>query len=208
MSLASPRTRTSLYGLAAVLAAVELFVGWQAIHPHVSDIYRSYYIDQSTTCLDQPVPGDYAFGTEVPFVSGSETLIKPLRVCGWEGPAGDGLHAVGESARLRFALPAGVGNLSLMLQLVAVDFAKGAGQPVTVVVNGKVLDTLTVHTTTPQRFTITIPDDVLAADNLLNVELKFPQAIRVDPNDSATRKRSIKLSAASVTTGQDAGYDF
>lgn len=198
-ALTNPVTRTALYGAAVLLAGFELFTAWQAIHPHVPDTYRAYFIDQSTTCLDQPVTGDYDFGTLVSFRSGGEKQMKPLRVCGFEGPVGNGLHAVGESSRLRFKLPPDARGLSLMLEMAAVDFAKSGDQPVNVVVNGQSVGTAEVHTGTEQRFSFAIPDAALTPDHLLEVEMKYPQAIRVDPQDSNTRKRSIKLTAGSVT---------
>ena len=197
LSLQSPTGRTALNGAAALVAAVELFAAWQAIHPNVPDTYRAYFIDRTTTCLDQPVSGHYAFGTEISFSSGGN-LIKPVRVCGWEGPVGNGLHAVGESSRLRFALPADAANLKLMVELSAVDFAKD-GMPVVVVANGTMLGTVDVMPGDPQRFTLPIPETALAANQLLEVEFKYPEAILIDPQDSNTRKRSIKLTAGSVT---------
>jgi hypothetical protein len=189
---------TRFYYVAATLVvAFELFAGWQALHPEVPANYRAYYIDQMTTCLDQPVSGDYAFGSEISFRSGSEKLVKPLKVCGWEGPVGDGLHAVGESSRLRFALPASVYRLRLMLEMVAVDKAQASGQPVTVVANGISLGTVRVQAGTPQRFSFEVPDTAIG--QALDVELRFPEAIRMNPQDSSTRKRSIKLTAGSVT---------
>ena len=196
--LANPATRTALYGAAVLLAGFELFTAWQAIHPHVPDTYRAYFIDQTTTCLDQPVTGDYAFGTLVSFRSGGEKQMKPLRVCGFEGPVGNGLHAVGESSRLRFKLPADARGLSLMLEMSAVDFAK-SGQRVNVVANGQSLGIADVQTGPEQRFSFAVPDTALVANHLLEVELKYPEAVRVDPQDSNTRKRSIKLTAGSVT---------
>jgi hypothetical protein len=44
-----------------------------------------------------------------------------------------------------------------------------------------------------------VPDTALGTDHQLDVELKFPTAVKVDPQDSNTRKRSIKLTAGSVT---------
>lgn len=197
-TLANPASRTALYGVAALLAAFELFTAWQAIHPHVAASYRAYFIDQTTTCLDQPVSGDYAFGTLVSFRSGGEKQSKPVRVCGFEGPVGNGLHAVGESSRLRFRLPTDATGLTLMLELSAVDFAKAA-QPVNVVVNGQSLGTVAVQPGPEQRFSFAVPDAALKPDHLLEVEMKYPQAIRISPQDSNTRKRSIKLTAGSVT---------
>ncbi|HEX4297915.1 MAG TPA: hypothetical protein VHZ56_07815 [Devosia sp.] len=204
----SPVAGTSLYTLAVVLAAFELFVAWQAFHPNVSATYRSYYIDETTTCLDQPVAGTYRFGTTVSFRSGNEPAIKPIRVCGWEGPAGDGLHSVGESSRLRFALPAGADKLSLTVELVAVDFAKGGAQPVDIVVNGRTLARLDVHAGTPQSFTLDVPDALLQPGKPLDVELQYPEAIRVGADDPNTRKRSIKLTEARVNSSDPALLDL
>ena len=202
IALQNPAARTALYGVAVLLAGFELFTAWQAIHPHVADSYRAYFIDQSTTCLDQPVSGDYDFGTLVSFRSGGEKQMKPLRVCGFEGPVGNGLHAVGDSSRLRFKLPADASGLTLMLELSAVDFAK-AGQQVNVVVNGHSLGAVDVAMGPEQRFSFAIPDAALTPDHLLEVEMKYPQAIKVDPQDSNTRKRSIKLTAGSVTAAAE-----
>lgn len=198
-SFAFPRpSGTVLYGVAALVALFELGVGWVSLHPHVSADYRAYYLDKTTTCLNEPVPGTYAYGSEIETVSGSESLIKPIRVCGWEGPAGNGLHAVGEQARLRFTLAADARNVPLMLEMSAVDFAKPEGQPVDVLANGVHVGTATVQSGAPQRFSFTVPDSALASNHLLDVELVFPQAILVDPQDSNTRKRSIKLTAVRV----------
>ena len=199
VALTNPAGRTALYGAAVLLAGFELFTAWQAIHPHVAPSYRAYFIDQTTTCLEQPVPGDYAFGTLISFRSGGEAQSRPVRVCGFEGPVGNGLHAVGESSRLRFKLPADAKGLTLMLELSAVDFSKTA-QPVNVLVNGQNLGTVQVQTGPEQRFSFAVPDSALTPDHLLEVEMKYPEAIRVDPQDSNTRKRSIKLTAGSVTS--------
>jgi hypothetical protein len=188
-----------LYTVAGIVALFELGVAWQALYPDVSANYRAYYLDQSTTCLDEPVSGAYAFGTELTFRSGFEKLDASVKDCGWEGPVGDGLHAVGESSRLRFALPADARNLTLMLEMVAVDFAGKNGQAVSVLVNGSALGNIRPVPGTPQRFNFSVPDSVLTHSHLLDVELRFPEAIQVGPEDPNTRKRSIKLSAAKVS---------
>jgi hypothetical protein len=185
----------ALYGLAALIGLFELGVTWMSLHPNVPADYRAYYIDATTTCLNQPVSGAYAQGTRIPFTSGHEKLIAPLRVCGWEGPVGDGLHAVGESARLRLKLLGSAHDVTLRLGMVAVDFAGSAGQPVDVIVNGSKVGRAEVKPGTPQEFAFTVPDAVLGPQKMLDVDLAFPHAIRVDPQDSNTRKRSIKLVA-------------
>lgn len=198
-SLALPRPNgTVLYAVAGLVALFELGVSWFALHPQVPADYRAYYLDQSTTCLNEPVSGAYAFGTRVSFRDDGAKLVKPLKVCGWEGPVGDGLHAVGESARLRFAL-LDAHDVKLMLEMVAVDMAGAAGQEVDVLANGTRIGSARVLTGEPQSFGFDIPDTVFASTHVLDLELAFPQAIRVSPQDSATRKRSIKLTAAEVS---------
>ena len=184
--------------LAALVVLFELGVTWVALHPHVPADYRAYYLDQTTTCLNEPVSGAYSNGAEIRTVSGSERLVANIRVCGFEGPVGDGLHLVGESGRLRFKMMGPQHNLRLMLQMVAVDFAGPKGQAIDVVVNGDSVGSAQVEMGKPQRFTFAIPDAALKPDGLVDVELKAPQAVKVDPTDSNTRKRSIKLSAVRV----------
>lgn len=196
-ALRHPANRLPLYGAAALVAAVELFAAWQSLHPHVPDTYRAYFIDRTTTCLDQPVAGTYAFGSEISFSNGG-SLIKPLRVCGWEGPVGNGLHAVGESSRLRFALPTDAHGLTLMVELSAIDAAT-AGMPVTLVANGTELGTIKVMPGDPQRFTLPIPDAAVLGGHPLELEFRYPEAMLMDPHDSNVRKRSVKLSAGSIT---------
>ena len=116
------------YGAAALLAAFELWVVWLMLHPAVPADYRAYYIDHSTTCLNQPVSGAYALGTTVSFLPDGRAAAKPIRVCGWEGPAGDGTHAVGTSARLRLVTGSSRRPLELRLGLAAIKKA-GEVQP-------------------------------------------------------------------------------
>ncbi len=199
-SLALPRPNgTALYAIAGLVLLFELGVTWFALHPNVPADYRAYYIDQTTTCLNEPVSGDYAFGTRVSFRDDGAKLVKPLKVCGWEGPVGDGLHAVGESSRLRFALLGSAHATTLMLEMVAVDMSGAAGQEVDLLANGTRIGTVQVATGEPQSFSFAVPDSALATTHVLDVELAFPLAIRPNPTDSNTRKRSIKLTAAEVS---------
>lgn len=192
--------RLSAYGAAALLAAFELWVVWLMLHPAVPADYRAYYIDQTTTCLNQPVSGEYAPGTTVSFLPDGRAAAKPIRVCGWEGPAGDGTHAVGTSARLRFAMAPPGRPLALRLGLVAISRA-GVGQPqrVAVSVNGEAVGTPRIEAGSPQVVTLPIPEAVrLAAKGRFEVVLEFPDAVRMGPTDPPTRWRSVKLTEAAV----------
>ena len=186
-----------LYAIAGVVALFELGVTWVSLHPHVPADYRAYYLDRSTTCLDEPVPGTYLPGMTLKTVSGHESAVKDINVCGWEGPVGNGLHAVGEQSRLRLTVWPSSQDQVLMLEMSAVDMAAASGQPVEVVANGTSLGSVHVFAGTPQSFTFAVPA-ALTSGGVLDVELKFPEAILISPQDSNTRKRSIKLTAVRV----------
>lgn len=194
-TIPGPRAAITLYAAAAAAVLFAACVAWLALHPNVPDTYRAYYIDHTTTCMDQPVSGDYAFGTTVSFRADGGPAHRTLRVCGWEGPAGDGLHAVGDSSRLRFDVPAGQGPLRLALELVAVDASPAATQRVDVLIGGRKAATLDVPKGTPRLFAVNVPA-ATANGTPLEVELAYPNAVLMNPRDADTRKRSIKLTAA------------
>ena len=185
------------YALAAILALFELAVLWQALHPNVSADYRAYYIDRSTTCLPQPVTGEYVLGTELNFRSeGDET--RELRPCGWTGPAGDGTHSVGETSRLRFAIDA-KGPLTLMLELTGVTLPGPAQQRVLISANGQEIGEIAVTPDKTERFVISIPASALDDDGFVDIKLDYPDAISPGKRVSNTYWRSIKLTAASLS---------
>jgi len=195
----SSSVRTGTYILVAVIALFELTMLWPIFHPDVPDDYRAYYIDKTTTCLNQPVAGTYTLGTTIDFTPDGREAAKPIRVCGWEGPAGDGTHAVGTSARLRFVYAEPAVPAVLKLRLVAIRWQGQPTQRVEVEFNGTPVETLTVASDAPQDFTIAIPPDLAAAANgRVELELRFPDAVKVGAVDPDTRRRSIKLQAAAL----------
>lgn len=192
--------RALTYGLVALVALFELAVFWLMLNPDVPADYRAYYIDRTTTCLNQPVPGTYALGSIIDFTSHGAAGAKPVRVCGWEGPVGDGTHAVGTSSRLRFVYDEPAAGLALTLRMVAV---KRGGEPtlqrVEVAFNGTVIDTLTVTADAPQDFTVDVPSDLASAANgRVELELRFPDAVKIGVTDPDNRRRSIKLLSAGL----------
>ncbi len=184
------------YTLAALLAFLELAVLWQALHPSVPDIYRAYYIDRTTTCLPQPVSGEYQLGTEIDFRSGGPDT-RELRPCGWDGPAGDGMHAIGESSRLRFAAGAPQ-PLELMLELTGVTLPGPPMQRVVVSVNDQVLGEAEVRPGETDRFTFAVPAEAIGDSGLADVLLEYPNAISPRQGMSNTHWRSVKLTSGSL----------
>lgn len=190
--------RITAYAVVALAIAFELTVVWLMLHPQVPPDYRAYYIDQSTTCLNQPVSGAYAIGTTISFRSGGIEQAKPVRVCGWEGPAGDGTHSVGLTSRLRFALTDPTpGPLSLMLELVAVEKDGHPVQRVAIEANGTPIETATALAGIPLTLDLVIAPEIIASNPAaLEIALHYADAIRMSPSDSDTRRRAIKLLAA------------
>lgn len=182
------------YALAALLALFELAVLWQALHPQVSADYRAYYIDRTTTCLPQAVTAEYTLGTELDFRSGGDNT-RELRPCGWDGPAGDGMHSIGTSSRLRLAVGAPQ-NLALMLELTGVTLDGPSQQRVVLSAGDAGLGELLVTPDKTGRFIVEVPATAIE-DGHLDLLLTFPDAI--NPGRIAdTYWRSVKLTAASL----------
>jgi hypothetical protein len=192
----SPRF-IATYVLVGALALIELVIAWQAIHPHVPDDYRAYYIDHTTTCMNQAVTGAYTMGTKVNFRSGGDDTTE-LRPCGWEGPTGEGMHALGESARLRFSTGVVAAPMTLTLQMTALDMDAMPDQRVEVSANGTQVGTTTIAPAQTVTVPFAIPAGITADTGLLDIVLDFPDAMRSRPGDSNTRKRSIKLTEATL----------
>lgn len=188
--------RLGAYLLVGLVALFELGVVWLMLHPNVPPDYRAYYIDKTTTCLNQPVSGSYTLGTTVRFTPEDKDAAKLIRVCGLEGPTGDGNHAVGTSARLRFTYAEPASVLTLQLSMVAIQ--KGGTvmpQHVEIVANGALLDTVLLDQPEPQQFSLPL---AAPADGKLELELRFPDAVQMGPTDPDNRLRSIKLLSATL----------
>ncbi len=182
------------YALAALLALFELAMLWQALNPDVPDTYRAYYIDHSTTCLPQPVTGAYRLGTLVDFRSGGDET-RELRPCGWDGPAGDGVHSIGERSQLQFHVGEPL-DLTLALELTAVTLPGPDRQHVLVSADGQPLGELVVTPGQTGQFALDIPATAVDQSGRLTITLDYPDAISPGPRTANTHWRAIKLSAA------------
>lgn len=178
-----------------LVGGFELHVTWLALHPLVDADYRSYYIDQTTTCLDKPVSGTYTLGTTVSFLPDDTAGAWRLRVCGWDGPAGDGTHSVGTTSRLRFAVGEPTGDLTLRLMLTAIE-APGVPEQHLVLSsgNGVALGDASITAGTTDIVDFAVP--AAAVDRVrgqLDVIIAYPTAAEMMPRDSDTHYRAIKL---------------
>lgn len=184
------------YALAALLALFELAVLWLALNPDVPDEYQAYFIDRTTTCLPQEVTGEYELGTEIDFRSGGPDT-RELRPCGWDGPAGDGMHSIGETSRLRFAVSEPQ-PLELMLELTGVTLPGPPTQTVVVSVNGMKVGEAEVTPDKTERFTFPVPEEAVEGSGFAEIVLDYPDAIMPGRRVANTYWRSVKLTAAAL----------
>lgn len=184
------------YAMVAVLAAGELYLTYLVFHPTAGPLYRAYYIDQTTTCATQLLmEGTYTLGTVVAFwTDGNPDQTRELKLCGWEGPVGDGTHSVGETSRLRFAIPQDVGALSLAFEMTAIEGEDRPTQRVIVSANGTRMGEIAIPPGRKGGFGAVIPAAALAAgEGFVDLDFDFPNAVSMSPSDNNTRKRAVKL---------------
>lgn len=183
------------YALAALLALLELGLLWQTLNPRVSDDYRAYYIDRTTTCLPQPVTGAYTLGTPLDFRTGG-AATRELRPCGWDGPAGDGTPSIGESSRLRFAVDRPQ-DLVLTLELNASTLEGPPQQRVEISAGNAPIGEALVIPDQADRFIFEIPASAVI-DGFVDILFDYPDAIAPRPGIANNYWRSIKLISLSL----------
>ncbi|TIO75521.1 MAG: hypothetical protein E5X74_22845 [Mesorhizobium sp.] len=182
------------YGLAAALAAAELAILALALNPNVNDDYRAYYIDKTTTCLNRDAVGRYTPGRTVSFRSDGAREATAMMVCGWSGPVADGTHSLGETSRLRLALPSPPGDgLLAVLQIAAVIRPPQLSQRVVISANGIRLKQATLSGPAPTTVSFAIPRAAVPSTGMLEMEFDYPDGIAQSPAASKIYNRSIKL---------------
>ncbi|WP_245478079.1 MULTISPECIES: hypothetical protein [unclassified Mesorhizobium] len=171
----------------------ELAILTLALNPDVNGDYRAYYIDRTTTCLNRDAIGSYTPGRTISFRSDGARQTSDMRVCGWSGPVADGTHSLGESSRLRLALPPVRGGLLATLQVAAVIRPPQLTQRIVISANGVRLHPATVSGAAPMTVAFVIPQAALADTGRLDLFFDYPDGIAQSPAASNIYNRSIKL---------------
>jgi len=194
--------RPLVLALIVPVAGFELCVGWLALHPQVSDGYRAYYIDQTSTCLDKGASGQYPLGQTISFLPDNIAGAARLRVCGWDGPVADGTHSLGTRSLLRFAIPEASGELILRLQMAAITTADGRAQRVVLSANGFALGEVTIPPGATRVLDLPISEALLGPGRL-DIALDYPNAAEMVPHDSDIHLRAIKLLSVQLRRLED-----
>lgn len=134
MTLTSPITRLALPAIAAPLLALYGWVGWQALHPRVSDEYRLFYIDRAL----QHWPGrdglEYRLGDRLLLAESPRHLGEE-----WGSPRRVGWWHTRKPARVYVDLGETVAGEALFeAEVVAAPrpLPSGAAMPIRLFVNG------------------------------------------------------------------------
>ena len=188
-----PLLRIAAYCLAGALALGELVVLALALSPDVEDAYRAYYIDRTTTCREKPAAGTYEAGQTVSFRPDGREAALAIRVCGWDGPAGDGTHSLGNVSLLRVMRPRG-DAFQLTVTMAGIIRAPANRQRVEISIKGVPVGSAELTDTEERIFSYDVPPDALDAD-MLDIEFAYPDAHFPALRITETEKRAIKLTS-------------
>jgi hypothetical protein len=180
-----------LYALVALVALAELAIFILALTPDVHPVYRAYFIDRTTTCLERRVSGAYVLGQTISFRPDGGKAAQDVKACGLSGPVGDGTHSIGTSSRLKLDIPPDAGDLILTVEATA---ARIAPQRVIVSANGRKLGEFTAESSTvATSASFAVPAEVSAQGDALAISLTYPDAFLPRPRASEIDSRAIKL---------------
>lgn len=195
-----PRLAPLFYGLALLIALAELGIVWLMLHPSADKDYADFYIHHITTCLNQPKAGPYVLGEVTSFASEGYGPGAAMRICGWDGPAGDGLHSVGTTSRLRLSFAPIESDGLLRISLTGVDPGTAPEHRFDLMANGTKVATLAVEKSKTRAFSVPLPKAVLAAEpGVLDLVFAYHDAVRVGPDDTDGQRRTIKLLSLQLT---------
>ncbi|RRH97194.1 hypothetical protein EH240_21435 [Mesorhizobium tamadayense] len=179
--------------MAGALAAAEIAILGLALNPNVNEDYRAYYVDKTTTCLNRDAVGRYTPGRTVSFRSDDARETAGMRVCGWSGPVADGTHSLGESSRLRLALPPLRDGLRATLEMAAVIRPPQTWQRIVISANGTDVYRAMLSGDLATTVSFVIPHAVLAGKATLDMRFDYPDAIPQSADASNIYNRAIKL---------------
>lgn len=172
------RRRLWNYGLALLLAAVQVTILTAALHPTVSDTYRARYIDGTSNCWEYNVSGQIVLGTRLAAADPSKQQIRTVLRCGWLTPERFGTWAVGEEAKLRFKLPATRPDLFLDLTLAAFAVDRGHEQAVRISAGQQKLAEFILDRTFAVTRRIPVPSSLPVDEKgFVEITFGFPDAI-------------------------------
>jgi hypothetical protein len=197
--------RPLAYFLIAALALFEVGVVVLVLHPNVSDLYRAYYIQRSTSCWPRKITGVYQPNQLISFAFGVKGgSAEDVELCGWNLLEGMGTWTLGDDVRLRLGVPVPGRPFSLILTAEAFISAQNPVQRVIVSVGGKTVKTFVYTSPDPLTTRIDIPAEVVPPGaRTIDVKLGLPDALAPLEISLNTDGRELALRVISVQVVTD-----
>lgn len=185
------------YAGLALLAVGELALLGFAASADVSETYRAFYIDKSSSCLPQPVTGAFELGR--PISAGLATLpeFDAVAICGVAYTGAEGTWMFGPEARFHFAVPPGTQDLRFTL-----EGRRGHQRRLLVMANGTSVGMLDNDGHADESYGFAVPRALLADDGALDVTLLIENP--PEPRNSvAARKFNFFIRSITLSLEQD-----
>lgn len=194
-----------------LIALFDLAVLYMVAFPQVSDEYRNYYIDRSSSCFPRVISGYYPLGAPVSFLPGRNGYNRDtIRWCGFMPYSATGIRSFGDYGILRLKFQAPPDKPLLLTFSSWVNFGKDSTpRDVGVTVNGDKV--ATIHFPDPKRVSgnVIIPAAVVKNGNGM-LEIKFdvpriaPPGTNSEPVTLQLRLEALRVSVWDETAPVDA----
>lgn len=191
---------------AALLALLYLGVLFMVLKPRVSDDYRAYYIDRTSSCFPRLITGYYPLGEPVSFVPGRSGYSRDtIRWCGFKPPSTTGIRSFGDYGILKLKFPVPDDDLLLTFSSWTNTGADKPRREVKVLVNGEDVGTLVYTKRDRVDGKIVIPERLAKLSPPDGMEIKF-EVPRIGPpgTNSEPVTLELRLEALRVVPLKDA----
>lgn len=190
------------WGLFACIAAFEGSMLWAIASPRVSEDYRAFFIERSSRCWPAAVSGDLALGEKIWFLKADvRGPAAKLRRCGWV-TTGSGAWSEGPEARLLLRSPQTGEALTVTLDMRPYLPPGITGQRVFLAANGTAIADLQLDTQSGNTHGVTIPASLVPDDGLIELSMRFPDAISTQEQGTGEDSRQWAVRLISLIASQ------
>ena len=189
----------------ALIAIFDAAVLYMLLFPHVSDDYRAYYIDRSSSCFPRVITGYYPLGEPISFIQGRSGYKRDsIRWCGFMPPTNTGVRSFGDYGIFRVITKLPDDDLLLTFSSWGNTDSSKPERDVDVVVNGEKVGMLAFKSAKRINGKMVIPRQVArlggedAKGNSI-IEIKFvvprtgPPGTNSEPQTLQLRLEAMRL---------------
>jgi hypothetical protein len=190
-----PRYRPRAWHLliVAAIAVFDLVALYMVLNPRVTDDYRAYYIDRTSSCFPRLTSGYYELGRPVTFVPGRNGFaLDTLRWCGFTPPSATGIRSFGDYGILRLNFPVPDTDLLLTFSSWTNTSSDKPERRVLVIVNDEQVGTLVYKSRDRVNGHIAIPARLAKLSGPDGLEIRF-QVPRIGPPGTNSEPVTLQL---------------